>query len=85
MLGGVALLVAACSPEANSANQIPAPDAPTAYVPVSGQSFERFLEGVRADARRAGISEATLNQSLSGIRANQRVIELDRRQAVGDM
>ena len=85
LLGGVATLLAACSPEANSANQIPAPDMPSAYVPVSGQSFERFLDGVRADARRAGISEATLNQSLSGIRANQRVIELDRRQAEGAM
>lgn len=83
LLGGVAALVAACSPEANSANQLPAPNGGPPYVPVSGQSFERFLEGVRADARRAGISEATLNQSLSGIRANQRVIELDRRQAEG--
>jgi membrane-bound lytic murein transglycosylase B len=85
LLGGVAALVAACSPEANSAHQTPAPNGAPAYQPVSGQSFDRFLDGVRTDARRAGISEATLNQSLSGIRANQRVIELDRRQAEGGM
>jgi membrane-bound lytic murein transglycosylase B len=85
LLGGVATLLAACSPEANSANQIPAPEVPPAYVPVSGQSFERFLDGVRADARRAGVSDATLNQSFVGLKPNQRVIELDRRQAEGGM
>jgi hypothetical protein len=48
LLGGVAALVAACSPEANSANQTPAPNGFPAYQPVSGQSFERFLEGMPA-------------------------------------
>ncbi len=43
-------------------------------------SFETFLEGLRADARRAGVSEATLGRALSGIRPNDRVLELDRRQ-----
>ncbi len=81
MLGGVATLVAGCTAEANSATQIHGPNGAPAFVPVSGQSFERFLEGVRADARRAGVSDATLNQSLAGIKPNQRVIELDRRQA----
>jgi membrane-bound lytic murein transglycosylase B len=44
------------------------------------QSFEAFLDGVRAEARRAGISQATLQRALSGIRPNERVLELDRRQ-----
>lgn len=45
-----------------------------------GQSFAQFLDGVRAEARRAGVSQATLNRALSGIRAQDRVLELDRRQ-----
>jgi membrane-bound lytic murein transglycosylase B len=44
------------------------------------QSFEAFLDGVRAEARRAGVSPATLQRALSGIRPNDRVLELDRRQ-----
>jgi membrane-bound lytic murein transglycosylase B len=44
------------------------------------QSFDAFLDGVRAEARRAGISQATLGRALSGIRPNDRVLELDRRQ-----
>jgi membrane-bound lytic murein transglycosylase B len=46
----------------------------------AAQSFEAFLEGVRADARRAGISNATVQRALTGIQANSRVLELDRRQ-----
>ena len=45
--------------------------------------FDVFLEGVRAEARKAGISAATLQRAFTGIRPNQRVIELDRRQAEG--
>lgn len=44
------------------------------------QSFDAFLDGVRAEARRAGVSAATLQRALTGIRANDRVLELDRRQ-----
>jgi membrane-bound lytic murein transglycosylase B len=44
------------------------------------QSFEAFLDGVRAEARRNGISQATLSRALSGIRPSDRVLELDRRQ-----
>lgn len=47
--------------------------------PAAG-SFDSFLEGVRAEARRAGISPATLSRALSGLRPNARVLELDRRQ-----
>jgi membrane-bound lytic murein transglycosylase B len=44
-------------------------------------SFEAFLDGVRTEARRAGVRPATLNRALSGLRPNERVLELDRRQA----
>jgi membrane-bound lytic murein transglycosylase B len=45
--------------------------------------FDSFLEGVRAEARRNGVSAATLQRVLSGLRPNQRVIELDQRQPEG--
>lgn len=45
------------------------------------QSFDAFLDGVRAEARRGGVSQTTLNRALAGLRPNQRVIDLDRRQA----
>jgi len=44
------------------------------------QTFEAFLEGVRAEARRGGVSQAILTRALAGIRPNDRVLELDRRQ-----
>ncbi|WP_237217188.1 lytic murein transglycosylase [Falsiroseomonas oryziterrae] len=44
------------------------------------QSFEAFLDGVRAEARRNGISNPTIQRALSGIRPSERVLELDRRQ-----
>jgi membrane-bound lytic murein transglycosylase B len=44
------------------------------------QTFEAFLDGLRAEARRGGISQATLQRALNGIRPNDRVLELDRRQ-----
>ncbi len=43
--------------------------------------FKAFLDGVRVEARRTGISPATLAAAFAGLRANPRVIELDRRQA----
>lgn len=43
-------------------------------------SFDGFLEGVRAEARRTGISATTIQRTLSGLQPNMRVIELDRRQ-----
>ena len=42
-------------------------------------SFVAFLGGLKAEARRAGISEATL-RVLDGLQPNARVIELDRNQ-----
>ncbi len=46
----------------------------------ASQTFDAFLDGVRAEARRGGVSAATLSRALSGIRPNDRVLELDRRQ-----
>ena len=43
-------------------------------------SFQSFLAGLRAEARRAGISAATLDRALAGIQPNQKVVERDRHQ-----
>jgi membrane-bound lytic murein transglycosylase B len=43
-------------------------------------SFAAFLAGVRPDARRAGVSDATLDRAFAGISANPKVLELDRHQ-----
>ena len=45
--------------------------------------FDAFLEGVRAEARRTGVSPATTNRALAGLRPNPRVLELDRFQPEG--
>jgi membrane-bound lytic murein transglycosylase B len=44
-------------------------------------SFDAFVAGVRREAQAAGIAMATLNRAFAGIRPNERVLELDRRQA----
>lgn len=44
-------------------------------------SFDAFVQGVRADARKAGISAQTLDAAFAGVSPNQKVIERDRRQA----
>lgn len=44
------------------------------------QPFDAWLEGVRAEARQKGISDATVQAALTGIQPIPRVIELDRRQ-----
>ena len=68
ILGGVAALAAA-----------------SARIPhaLAQGGFDAFLEGVRAEARRGGVSAPTLQRAFAGLRPNQRVIELDRRQAEG--
>jgi membrane-bound lytic murein transglycosylase B len=43
-------------------------------------SFDAFIAGIRREARQAGVSETTLSRALAGIRPNDRVLELDRRQ-----
>ncbi len=43
-------------------------------------SFASFLAGVRAEARRNGVRDATLDAAFAGIGPNQKVIDADRRQ-----
>jgi membrane-bound lytic murein transglycosylase B len=43
-------------------------------------SFEGFLNSVRADARKAGIQDATFDRAFAGVRPNQKVIDADRKQ-----
>ena len=43
-------------------------------------SFAGFLAGMRAEARRAGISAATLDRAFAGVQPNQKVLERDRHQ-----
>ena len=52
--------------------------APAAHA--QDEAFSRFVEGVMAEARRAGIRDATLQSAFAGIGPNGRVIELDRNQ-----
>jgi membrane-bound lytic murein transglycosylase B len=42
--------------------------------------FQSFLTTLRAEARRAGIRQATLDRALTGLTPNQKVIERDRHQ-----
>ena len=57
-----------------------------AAAPALGQdSFAAYVAGVKAEARRSGVSEATLTAAFAGVTPNQRVIELDRRQPSGSM
>ena len=46
----------------------------------SQESLNAYLAQFRVVARKAGISEATLNRALGHLRINQKVIELDRNQ-----
>ena len=42
--------------------------------------FEPFLNGLRAEARRAGISPGTIERAFANVHANAKVLELDRHQ-----
>lgn len=53
----------------------------TLAIPARAASFDAFLTGIRADARKAGISAGTLDAAFAGVAPNQKVIERDRRQA----
>jgi membrane-bound lytic murein transglycosylase B len=77
---GLVLLLSACA-----APPVPGPvSAPLASPASSAQAqtdaFQAWLAGVRAEALRKGITEATLSAALSDIAPIPRVIELDRRQ-----
>ncbi|HUD59077.1 MAG TPA: lytic murein transglycosylase [Acetobacteraceae bacterium] len=43
-------------------------------------SFSGFLAGLRAEARRAGVSAGTLERAFAGVQPNQKVLERDRHQ-----
>ena len=60
-----------------AAGETPAQPAAAAPPP---RPFPQFLRDVRAEARRAGISERTLAAALDGLEPIPRVLELDRRQ-----
>jgi membrane-bound lytic murein transglycosylase B len=61
-----------------AAAQQPAPKPALTMPPL--ESFQPFIAGVKAEAARAGIKQTTLDRAFAGVRVNQRVIELDRRQ-----
>lgn len=46
----------------------------------AAESFQAFLNGVRAEARKQGVSSATLDNAFRGIAPNEKVMERDRRQ-----
>lgn len=46
----------------------------------ASQVFNSWLENVRAEAGKIGVSEATLDRAFKDLHLNSRVIELDRRQ-----
>jgi membrane-bound lytic murein transglycosylase B len=53
--------------------------APAAHA-AENDGFRKFLAGLRKDARRAGVSDSTLDRAFANIAPNPRVIELDRHQ-----
>jgi membrane-bound lytic murein transglycosylase B len=66
---------------------VPTANAKAPQLPASSSSlaaptrdFETFLAGVREDGLKLGISPATLDGALAGLKPIERVIELDRRQ-----
>ena len=57
------------------------PPIATAPMPaVPNQTFDQFLAGIRTDAAQRGISTATLDAALAGVKPIDRVVELDRKQ-----
>ncbi len=54
--------------------------AATPWAARAQDSFGAFLGGVRAEARRNGVREATLEAAFAGIGPNQKVIDADRKQ-----
>jgi membrane-bound lytic murein transglycosylase B len=54
--------------------------APFAAARAQEAGFANFLAGLRPEARRAGISDATLDAAFANIHPNQKVIDADRKQ-----
>jgi membrane-bound lytic murein transglycosylase B len=57
----------------------PSPPPPPATA-AEKASFARYVEGVKAEARRAGLRPPILDRAFHGVGVNTRVIQLDRRQ-----
>jgi membrane-bound lytic murein transglycosylase B len=57
-----------------------APPPPPPATPEQAASFARFVEGVKAEARRHGISAPTLEAAFATVQLNTKVIQLDRHQ-----
>ena len=70
------LLLASCAAEPPKENKTDTaiPAAPSDAV------FNQWLKGVKKEARSKGISQATIDEALTGIAHDSRVIRLDRRQ-----
>lgn len=51
-----------------------------AATPPGAESFAIYLDSVRSEARRAGISPSTISSALGGLQPMQRAIDLDRNQ-----
>jgi membrane-bound lytic murein transglycosylase B len=69
------LLLTSCAaepPKEQPASSIPAPP--------SDAAFNQWLKGVKKEASSKGISKATIDDALTGIAHDDRVIRLDRRQ-----
>jgi membrane-bound lytic murein transglycosylase B len=96
LLTGSGALLAGCSTAAPPVANLP-PATPAAPPPVAPPvapaapaltnldtaGFNTFLAGVRADARKGGVSPAMLDRALAGLRPLPRVLELDRKQPEG--
>ena len=54
--------------------------APVAARARESDSFDGFVAGVKAEARRAGVRESTLEAAFAGVGPNQKVIDADRKQ-----
>lgn len=59
----------------------PAPAAPEANAPCGGD-FNAWLDGVRAEARAAGVSDRAIAEGLEGVRIEPKVLAADRAQSV---
>ena len=71
-------LLASAVPAALSSAVPEVLSAPALASPVDG--FPSFLNGVRAEARRAGVRAVTLDGAFAGVEPNQKVLERDRHQ-----
>ena len=68
------------SPQTAPPVQTPVQSATPTPIPTPAQPFEEFLAGIRADALKMGIRQATLDAALGGLEPNLVVIARDRAQ-----